>query len=439
MLLGKCSEHTAISDRYGANVWLDYLRPHVLFIAGKRGSGKSYDLGVIAEGLGRPQGANFVTPGPTTACLLVDTQNQFWTLGFEPKEDLEEDREQLAAIRSWALESGAPLQPGLFLPPGGQTYLGTESQFQVNPAEVTADDWCALLETDRFSPQGHLLQRSHRKVTRDGWVMTHPDGTQTEVLAEPNYQLADLMACVSSDVDNQADFQQSTIDAASWRLESLHDSGLFGVAGDLTSELLAPGSLAVFMLRDLDDDLKSLVVSVLLRKVFSIMGPRHVRARVSRRRGEPAESTGEIADLVWVLIDEAHLVCPADRATSAKPVIVDFVKRGRDAGLSLVLATQQPAAVDSAVISQADISLVHRLATDADINAAVARLPATLPSQVKIGNRTFTDARSLVRYLDAGESLAADSEASRAFLMLTRPRIAAHGGNNPLLTTNDGS
>ena len=78
---------------------------------------------------------------------------------------------------------------------------------------------------------------------------------------------------------------------------------------------------------------------------------------------------------VWTLIDEAHLICPSDGHTAAKPILIEYAKRGRDAGLSLVLATQQPSAVDSRVVSQVDLLIAHRLVVDADILSALARVP----------------------------------------------------------------
>ena len=81
----------------------------------------------------------------------------------------------------------------------------------------------------------------------------------------------------------------------------------------------------------------------------------------------------DVAPRIWVLIDEAHLVCPGGVVTAARPVIVDFVKRGRDAGLSLIMATQQPSALDTAAISQNDLVLIHKLTIDPDI----ARAPAS--------------------------------------------------------------
>ncbi|MGC8516887.1 MAG: helicase HerA domain-containing protein [Candidatus Acidifodinimicrobium sp.] len=60
----------------GNEILLDALRPHVILIAGKRGSGKSYTRGVIAEGLASlpSEVAQNIT------CLIIDTMGIYWTM-----------------------------------------------------------------------------------------------------------------------------------------------------------------------------------------------------------------------------------------------------------------------------------------------------------------------------------------------------------------------
>lgn len=187
-------------------------------------------------------------------------------------------------------------------------------------------------------------------------------------------------------------------------------------------------------MRKLDNATKSIVVSVLAKRLFEVMGEYHTRQKISRRRKVdlPAGFEG-LPDGAWVIIDEAHLVCPSDRDTSAKGALIEYVKRGRDAGLSLVLATQQPSAIDSRVLSQVDLVIAHRLVMESDIAAALARMPATLPSQITVGGQEVSSSSALIRMLDTREAWIADAESSRSFLVAMRPRITAHGGDEPVL------
>ena len=223
-----------------------------------------------------------------------------------------------------------------------------------------------------------------------------------------------------------------TRDAVLWKLESLRDSKIFRQDGIDIHQIIKPGQLNVFLLRNLDDATKSLVVSVIAKKVFRIMGRYHTERKAARRSGRPISPRYDsLPQGVWTLIDEAHLICPSDSNTAAKPTLIEYVKRGRDAGLSLVLATQQPSAVDSRVVSQVDLLIAHRLVVDADISAALARVPADFPKSVSFGTSQVSDRLGLIRALETGEAWVADAETNRAFLVGMRPRVTAHGGDEP--------
>lgn len=76
---------------------------------------------------------------------------------------------------------------------------------------------------------------------------------------------------------------------------------------------------------------------------------------------------------VWMLIDEAHQFVPAGKSTLCKEALIQWVKEGRQPGLSLVVASQQPAALDMEVLSQCDVIISHALTTAED-KAALNRL-----------------------------------------------------------------
>src|SRR5262245_40207982 len=73
ILLGKIAEQTPSKNMLNWGVWIDATFPHVALIAGKRGSGKSYDLGIIAEGLCAADSAIAFGTG-AFAMVLFDTQ-----------------------------------------------------------------------------------------------------------------------------------------------------------------------------------------------------------------------------------------------------------------------------------------------------------------------------------------------------------------------------
>ncbi|MBI2574479.1 hypothetical protein HYV82_01185, partial [Candidatus Woesearchaeota archaeon] len=50
-LLGKHYVKMGQTTSLSTNIFMDAVRPHVVFVVGKRGSGKSYSSSAIAEGM----------------------------------------------------------------------------------------------------------------------------------------------------------------------------------------------------------------------------------------------------------------------------------------------------------------------------------------------------------------------------------------------------
>ena len=65
-------------------IWMDIVRSHVILIAGKRGSGKSYSIGVLAEELSNlPEEVK-----KNIAPLIFDTMGIFWTMKFKNEKEI---------------------------------------------------------------------------------------------------------------------------------------------------------------------------------------------------------------------------------------------------------------------------------------------------------------------------------------------------------------
>ena len=80
----------------------------MIYITGTRGSGKSFDLGVLVEGISKlasPSPIQNVVK-PITA-IIIDTQSQFWTLGYAPREAIVANKVQLDELK--ALEMWLPI------------------------------------------------------------------------------------------------------------------------------------------------------------------------------------------------------------------------------------------------------------------------------------------------------------------------------------------
>jgi hypothetical protein len=413
LYLGKILEATKGRSYLGCDAWLDTTFPHVIYITGTRGSGKSFDLGVLLEGI-----STLATPSPIQnnvtpiTSIVIDTQSQFWTLGYDPNPHIPANKSQLEELARWNISPNRVTNIQFFSPPTTQRFLGSEQMLQVRPADVQAEEWCALLGQDLYSPQGHVLMET----------VAHLQGR--------NYEITDMVSYIGA-AAHWPNTQEATRNAVLYKLEDYRRSGLFAATGFQVKDLLKPGSCSILLLRDLRNEDKSLITSIIARNLFSLLGQHHTKKKTNSFFKRPVEDDG-CPDKVWLVIDEAHVVAPCDSPSPAREALVEYVKRGRDAGLSLVLATQQPSALDDRILSQVNLSFNHRLGFQADITAALNRIPTKGVATMKFGGSMLTDFAEMIRVLDAGQCFIGDQASSRAVLTLIRPRVTAHGGYSPI-------
>src|SRR3989338_8653190 len=98
----KMGQVTSLSHK----VYMDVARSHVVFIAGKRGSGKSYTMGVIAEGVNDlPDEVK-----KNIAIIMLDTMGIYWTMKYPNKKEA-------LLLEEWKIEP-KPLNVKIFTPIG---------------------------------------------------------------------------------------------------------------------------------------------------------------------------------------------------------------------------------------------------------------------------------------------------------------------------------
>lgn len=405
--VGKAVEISSGQNILDYGVWLDLSFPHVIGVFGSRGTGKSFTLGALAECLaGLPE----VVGGalPSAAVVILDVQNQFWTLSISPRGDLSEDAPHLSELRQWGLSPAAVKNATFWTPCRADKHLTDAKVFKISPAQLCADDWLAILEQDRYSPMGQALIELLRRSK-----CHNPDALAEN--ARPSI--------LSS-------FQSGTVDGLRWRLEATAEMGLIGEPGVDIENLLNPGRISVMLLRNLPENMRALTAGVMSRILAARMSDHHQARKVARRRGGGV-GNDNMPDRLWLAVDEAHVIVPAEGQTPASEPLVDYVKRGRDSGLSLIFATQQPSAVNGKLMSQADITFTHGLGFDADIQAAAKRMPADFSHSYQRDGRKISSLGGVIRALAPGDAIVADAASGRAFIQKTRPRLTAHGGNTP--------
>ncbi len=406
LLLGILSEE----EGYGKPVYLDAIAPHVIFIVGARGSGKSYSLGVIAEEL--------VFKNPNVASIIIDPIGIYWSMKYPNQDEKEVDE----LIRMGLMPKGVD-HVTVFVPHGVRKQLpkGTyDKTFALRPADLTVDDWCLTFDIDRFSPTGLLLEKVIHKV-KEGYETV--DGKKVKPKPE-TYSLDDLIHCLEKDKElasAKKGFKADSRRALISRFEAAKGWGIFTEEGTSLIELAREGEISVIDVSFLEENVTSLVIGILARKIL--------QARKLAARQTSMKKFADIDELeanippVWLFIDEAHTLIPSGgKKTPATDPLTEYVKQGRRPGCSLVFATQQPGAIDTHVLSQLDILLCHKLVFDDDIKAVMKRMPTMIPSEYK--NPRF------IKTLPIGHCIVGDrsDHTSRAFVLKVRPRFSQHEG-----------
>ncbi|HET59440.1 MAG TPA: ATP-binding protein [Chloroflexi bacterium] len=371
-------------------VYLDDSRSRAVLVCGKRGSGKSYTLGVIVEELLDAGDTLVVIVDPMGIYYPMAQPNQaqerlLWDSGLTPK-----------GVPTLLLVPGDPE----LLYGGREVVQVIESkgvrfrQFKINPADLSPDAWCELFDLSISDVMGIALFRAVQHLKRR---------------RKEHFFIPDIIEAIEMDELANDRTRQALLN----RLEMAQDWGIFSTRYQELWEVFDHQAVNIIDLSTLDPGPKgrrNLIVDVLARDMFK-------RRTIARRK----EGLGLIGELprVWVLIDEAHQFVPSGKTTLAKEALIRWAKEGRQPGLSLVVASQQPSAIDSEIISQCDIIVAQKLTNRADIQAVNAL------SQDYMGGELKTYIRKLNR---RGEAVLVDDEQEKVMMLQVRPRKSYHGG-----------
>jgi len=430
VLLGRLSEAGPVT-----RVRFDVRNPHVVAVFGKRGVGKSYTLGSILEGLCTVKGDSSIScVSQDRAALLFDTLGIFQWMDVPLEEDAQQEivREQYAVRRGWDLES-EELRVRVWLPRGTASEAARTAcnEFSVNCSDFTASDWGYLLNLDIYQDRmGQLLNDAYVKVVLEGWQegpRHHPP--------ELDYTVDDLIACVKSDGELLANYASETQRAVVQQLTVFKRNPLFHEEGTRLNDLLRPGQLSILVMNRMSEELRLVVTSALIRRIIAERiqaseTEKHLQI-LSNLDEQERLRLQEIAESAvppsWVVIDEAQNILPSERRTSATDVLVRFVREGRNYGLSFMVATQQPSAVDQRILAQVDTIIAHKLTVQTDIDYVRRNLKSSLPAEVKYANAVLSF-DEVMRSLDVGQAFVSDTETPRGFVLEIRPRVSVHGG-----------
>lgn len=372
------------------SIYINSSKSHAILICGKRGSGKSYTMGVIVEELKEVE---------NVLIIIVDPMGIYYTMQ-QPNFDQEN------VLWDWGLNAkGLPIQ---VLVPGDPIELyGSEeivgamknigvkfTSFKINPSDLSPDGWCELFDLSISDVMGIALFRAVQQLSRS---------------KKNNFYIQDMIQFINEDPLVADKTRQALIN----RLEMAIDWGIFSEWYKELWEIFDKDSVNIVDLSVLDPGplgRRNLVLNVLARDIF--------KRRTIARRKEELDIQSELPK-VWMLIDEAHQFVPAGKATLSKDILIRWAKEGRQPGISLVVASQQPSAIDSEVVTQCDIVIAQKLTNKDDISSLNSL------NQDYMGGEMKTYIRNLKR---KGEAVIVDDEEEKVRMALIRPRASHHGG-----------
>lgn len=441
--LGKLAEY----ENMRANVWLDLDGAHAIYVMGKRRSGKTFTLGGLAESLATSQWIKQATQ--SQAVLLLDTMNVFLTMPHTVEDVYGKNSVEAKELKQWGVDSeNLPIKlyypRGTPAPPEGKT-----EELALRASDLNGEDWASLFGVDTFSePIGQLLAELYDKVSIEGY-QTNQGAT---VAANTNYNISDMLKCLDDCPEIQR-FEFRTIEAVRRYLRAVNRLLIFSECGINIEELFKEGQISTVLLRDLDYNLRGLMIGIIVKKIMQqrsisdkyerladIYNIKH-KSLLQDKPEEAKKAAEKYKEYMsqakkglprgWIIIDEAHNYLPAKGIVASREPLKKYVNEGRNLGLSIVVATQQPSGLDPAIQRNADVLIIHSMSMSDDIQTAEKMINTFVPQSVIYDNRTRITTRvfeKMIRSLDLGFAIVSNDRMNRVFPIKVRPRITVHGG-----------
>ncbi len=399
----KMGQTTSLSNP----VYMDVAGAHVVFIVGKRGSGKSYTMGAIAEGL-----SDLPTEvKQNLAIVLLDTMGIYWTMKYPNFQDAE-------LLKQWGMEA-KPLDVKIYTPSGfyyryKEQGIPTDFPFSLRPLDINPEDWCTAFDINPNSAEGVLITRVVQELNKK----------------KESYSMDELIKVVGEDQESDKVVKSVVVN----EFKKANGWEIFSKEGTPLKDIIQGGQVTVLDVSPYATiasgwEIKALVVGLICRTLFNqrmlarkteefktVDSAMHYFSKdVKQQMDEP---------LVWVAIDEAHELLPREGKTAATNSLITILREGRQPGISLILASQQPGKIHTDVMTQSDTVISHRLTARMDVEA----LGMLTQSYMRHGLEHEIDLLPRLK----GAAVLFDDANERIFPVQMRPRFTWHGGGSPI-------
>ena len=327
-----------------------------------------------------------------------------------------ENEKDRKLLQDWDLKAKT-LPVKIFVPAGHyDAYLEKgipiDERFALDIKEMTPEDWIITFGLDITNPVSVIIQRMLGKMRE-----------------RENFEINDIISLIEQDEKTATE----TKNAAIGLFEAANEWGIFAKKGESPTQvkdLITAGMTSVLDLSVYNSvgafNIRALVISLVSRKIFN--------ERMDSRKKEEIQSVSKGMNisllsekkedpLVWLFIDEAHEFLPLNNKTAATDALVQLLREGRQPGISLVLATQQPGQIHRDVMTQSDIVISHRVTSQPDLEA----LNYVMQSYLLEGITTYMNDLPALK----GSAIILDDNSERIYPVRIKPRFTWHGGEAP--------
>jgi len=395
--------YTSLSNR----IFMDVARTHVILISGKRGSGKSYSIGVIAEE---------ITDLPeeekkNVASLIFDTMGIFWTMKYKNEKERE-------LLEEWDLKP-KNLSVVIWVPHGYFEYylkkeIPADRRFALAASELNIEDWISIFDLDITSPVSVFIQKIISGFSRE----------------YKNFYIDDIIDRIKEEREVDENIKNSALSlfevAKSWKIFAERNEEATRI-----DELIVAGKTSILDLSVYPStskfNVRAMVIGLISKKLFEERMLARKKEEVDYVQHHLSTSYEEKREmpLVWLFIDESHEFLPMDEKTSATSSLLQLLREGRQPGISLVLATQQPGVIHRDVMTQSDIVISHRLTNKEDLAALNTIMQSYVFENISKTMNNLPDLK--------GSAIILDDNSERIYPVRIRPRLTWPGGESPRL------
>jgi hypothetical protein len=402
--LGKVVMSSGERPVLGRKVLMDLAMPHLILICGKRGAGKSFTLSVMLEELSKLP----PTIKSRIAVIAIDTVGIFWCMKVANKLEKQE-------LFDWNLEPQG-IDARVLVPEGRMSFykekqIPIDGAFTIRVSELEYNEWLSLFKISWKDLEGVLLTRiiEGLKETKGSY-----------------YGMEDIIGAIDSDQESEKNVK----DALKNRFVSAQSWGLFAKEGTKIMDLAKPGAITIIDVSAYRqvigmEGTRDIIVGMIGKKLFEERMLYRKEEEIKLMKGQKRESE---LPIIWMLIDEAHMFMPNDEQNIALNVLLEWIRVGRQPGLSLVLATQRPNKLHPDAISQCDIFISHRMTSQPDIQAVSELRPSYMHQDFDKYYQEMPKSK--------GYALVLDDNSEKLWLVKIRPRYTWDGGTTATAFTD---